>query len=64
MLCREACLSGYVCGNIMTKIVSFYRNKIALVDRHTGRVWNGQVKMTGDAQMIRGKLMSDRGTSH
>ena len=52
MFCREACLSGQVCGDIMTKIVSVYRNKIGLVDRQTGRVWNGQVKMTGNAQMI------------
>ena len=48
----EACLSGYVCGDIMTKIVSVYRNKIVLVDRRTRRVQNEQVEMTGDAQMI------------
>ena len=52
MFCREACLSGYVCGNIMTEIISIYRIMVALVDWHTGRVWNGQVKITSDAQMI------------
>ena len=63
IFCREICFSGYVYGDIMTKIVSVYRNKIAFVDRHTGRVWNGQFKMTGDAKTISRKLMSDRGTS-
>ena len=36
----------------MTEIISIYRIKVALVNWQTEKVWNGQFRMTGDAQMI------------
>ena len=48
----------------MTEIISIYKIKVSFVNWYTGKVWNGQVEMTSDAQMMWSKLVSDRNPYH